>query len=231
MTDQQKHNIRAAFGIWKRNDVTDTEFVEWLDKILSLPAQTQDGTAEEENKAISELYKVASSLLTDRLSEDYDEWKSVSTTVPKFFVMHVIKECSKHNDKNNIRANMIADSIKTLRAYVAPLRAEIERLKKDLDAQIYAKEHFRIQSVDMQLEMYNTFVSLKHKEDELAAANQQIAGLVQTIESHREQRELDRICYENKLTEANQRVKELEEKVQAKEVLLIGYRDLTEGMI
>lgn len=35
----------------------------------------------------------------------------------------------------------------------------------------------------------------------------------------------------SELAESKRRVEELEEKVQAKEVLLIGYRDLTEGMI
>lgn len=150
--------------------------------LSSLPAPTQDGTAEEEWKLIGHSYQIAD-------TGDYDGCYEIT------------------DGKISIRTNY--DDDEALQPIVNALNSSGCSFWQD-DAAEFENRLFR---------------------DEIKELRAEIAGLVQTIESHREQRELDRICYENKLTEANQRVKELEEKVQAKEVLLIGYRDLTEGMI
>ena len=78
------------------------------------------------------LYKIASALLTDRLSEYQEDWAFAKTT-PKKVIRQVLSEIEKANKKDRIRANEIGNAIKLIQSVCAAKDAEIAELKRRVE--------------------------------------------------------------------------------------------------
>ena len=100
-----------------------------IDRIESLIQSRADADG---NVWSATLYKIASALLTDRLSEYQEDWAFAKTT-PKKVIRQVLSEIEKANKKDRIRANEIGNAIKLVHSVCAAKDAEIAELKRRVE--------------------------------------------------------------------------------------------------